>query len=95
MEKTWRLCYKMEGTVVNYRQGRHTQNTSQMIIKVAGVEKKQDAEKLKGKKVVWKSPVGKEMIGRVLSAHGNKGAIRAKFDKGLPGQSIGKRVQIE
>ncbi len=84
----------MEGTVVNYRQGRHTQDTSQMIIKVSGVEKKADAEKLKGKKVVWKSPKGKEMIGEIRSAHGNKGAVRAKFAKGLPGQAIGKRVEI-
>jgi len=85
----------MEGTIVNYRQGRHTQNTSQMIIKVNGVEKKADAEKLKSKKVVWKSPSGKELVGEIRSAHGNKGAVRVKFVRGLPGQAIGKRVQIE
>jgi len=85
----------MEGSVVNYRKGRHTQNTSQAVIKVHGFNKKEDANELKGKKVVWKSPKGKELIGRILKAHGNKGAVLAKFDKGLPGQAIGTKVSIE
>ncbi|MBN1940784.1 MAG: 50S ribosomal protein L35ae, partial [Candidatus Diapherotrites archaeon] len=26
--------------------------------------------------------------------HGDKGAVRAKFDSGLPGQAIGSKVEI-
>ncbi len=85
----------MEGSVVNYRKGRHTQNTSQAVIKIESINKKEAAGELKGKKVIWKSPRGKELIGRIFKAHGNKGAVLAKFDKGLPGQAIGTKVKIE
>jgi len=85
----------MEGIVSNYRGSRRTQHTSEMVIKVIGLEKKEDAAKLKGKKVIWKSPAGKELSGIVKKAHGNSGAILAKFEIGLPGQAIGKRVEIK
>ncbi|MBR9680621.1 MAG: 50S ribosomal protein L35ae [Candidatus Altiarchaeota archaeon] len=85
----------MKGIIVNYRMGRRTQNTRQMIIKVEGVETKEQADKLHGRKVVWKSPAGKEMIGHISGAHGNKGVVRARFDKGLPGQSISTEILIQ
>jgi len=85
----------VKGIIWNYRQGRHTQNNKHMIIIVDKVTKKQDAEKLKGKEVVWKSPAGKELKGKVASFHGNKGAIRVIFETGLPGQSIGTEVEIK
>ncbi|MFA4983551.1 MAG: 50S ribosomal protein L35ae, partial [Candidatus Micrarchaeia archaeon] len=37
---------------------------------------------------------GKEIIGKVSKAHGNSGAVLARFDKGLPGQAIGTEVEI-
>jgi large subunit ribosomal protein L35Ae len=85
----------MKGIIVNYRMGRQTQNTKQMIIKPEGVENKEQAEKLKGRKVVWTSPSGKKMEGHISSSHGNKGAVRVRFDKGLPGQSIGTEILIQ
>ena len=84
----------MKGIIINYRMGRHTQNPHQMIIKVKDVNSKDDAKKLKGKTVVWETKTGKKMEGKVLAPHGNKGAVRAKFEKGLPGQSIGTEVKI-
>ena len=48
-----------------------------------------------GKGEVWKSAEGKEINGKVASAHGNKGALRVIFEKGLPGQSVGQKVIIE
>jgi large subunit ribosomal protein L35Ae len=65
-----------------------------MIIIVDGVDSKEKAAELVGKEVVWKSPAGKELKGKVASSHGNKGAIRALFDTGMPGQSLGKEVEI-
>ena len=65
-----------------------------MVIKVTGTIKKEEADKLKGKKVIWKSPAGKEMSGVIKKAHGNSGAVLVKFEKGLPGQAIGKKVEI-
>jgi len=56
---------------------------------------KEAAEKLVDKKVTWKSPAGKEINGRIASSHGNKGALRAIFETGMPGQAIGQKVVIE
>ena len=84
----------MKGRIVNYRMGRQTQNPYQMIVKVEGVTSKEDAGKLKGKKVVWKTPSGKEISGKVAGSHGNKGALRVRFEKGMPGQAIGSEVSL-
>ena len=84
----------MKGVIVNYRRGRHTQNPHQMIIKVEGVESREEAQKLVGKSVVWKTPGGKEIVGRITAVHGNKGAVRARFERGLPGQALGTEVEI-
>ena len=85
----------MEGLISNFRQGRHTQNNRQMIILVKGISDKTKAEPLLGKKVVWKSPAGKELAGKISSLHGSNGAVRAIFETGMPGQSVGTKVKIE
>ncbi len=84
----------MEGIIKNFKRGRKTQTTNQMIVVVKGVDEKDKATSLVGKKVVWKSPAGKEINGEVRSAHGNKGAIRVLFETGMPGQAIGDKVAI-
>jgi len=65
-----------------------------MVIIVEGVNKKEDAQKIVGKKVVYNTGK-KNILGKISSAHGNKGAVRAIFEKGMPGQAIGKKVKIE
>ena len=85
----------MEGIIVNFKGGRHTQIMNQMIIVVDSVKNREEAAKLVGKKVVWKSPANKEIKGEVRSAHGNKGALRVLFETGMPGQSISNKVNIE
>ncbi|MCX8147294.1 MAG: 50S ribosomal protein L35ae [Candidatus Woesearchaeota archaeon] len=85
----------MDGLIVSFRGSRRTRIGNHIIIKVEGVTKKEEAVKLIGKKVSWKSPAGKEIKGEVMASHGNKGAIRAIFEKGLPGQSLGTKVKIE
>ncbi|MDD5148415.1 MAG: 50S ribosomal protein L35ae [Candidatus ainarchaeum sp.] len=84
----------MEGILKNYRRGVNTAHPKQFIIAVEGVTTRAKASALAGKKAVWKSK-SFESIGKVLSAHGNKGAVRAKFDNGLPGQAIGTKVEIK
>ncbi|MBW2975747.1 50S ribosomal protein L35ae [Candidatus Woesearchaeota archaeon] len=85
----------MEGVIKNFRRGRKTQTTNQMVVVVKGVEKKEKAAELVGKTAVWKSPAGKEIKGEVRSAHGNNGALRILFEKGMPGQAIGDKVEIK
>lgn len=85
----------MQATIVNYRQGKHTQKDSHMVLSVQGVTSKADAAKLVGKSVVYKTQTGKEIKGTISSSHGNSGAVRAVFEKGMPGQSLSARVDIQ
>jgi large subunit ribosomal protein L35Ae len=85
----------MEAVIVNFRSGRTTQKDNHMIVQVPGTDSREKAEKLIGKKVVWKSSAGKPINGKVASAHGNKGAVRVIFERGMPGQSIGQKVSVE
>jgi len=78
---------------MHFRQGRHHQNTRQMILKVADTP--EEAEKTIGKTVVWTTPSGKEIKGKISTLHGRNGAVRAIFSEGgLPGQAIGKKIKI-
>ena len=85
----------MKGKVLQFRRGRHNIKERHFIIEVSGVNDREKASKLVGKEVSWKSPTGKIISGKVSSAHGNKGAIRAIFEKGLPGQSITTEVELK
>ena len=85
----------MEGTIVNFRSSRHRQKDNQMVVLVNGVSDKEKAKGLIGKTVVWTTPSGKEIKGKVRSFHGNKGAVRVLFEKGMPGQAFGTKVRIE
>ncbi len=85
----------MNGVIVNFRRGRHVQYTNQAIIQIDSVKSKEDAEKMLNKKVIWTTASKKEIIGKTTKAHGNNGAILARFDRGLPGQSLGTRVKVE
>ena len=84
----------MEGKILNFRSGRHTQHSTHMIVVVEGVNDKASASKLVGKSVVWQSPKKKEINGKIASAHGNKGCVRVIFEKGMPGQSLNTTINI-
>jgi len=84
----------MKGTIANYRRSRHVTHGNQVIVKAEGVDNKESAEKLVGKKVVYTT--GKKPInGEVRSSHGNKGALRVLFETGMPGQCLGRQVDIQ
>ena len=84
----------MQGTIVNFRRGRRTVKGNQMIVEVAGFDKEK-ASKLISKKVIYKTEGSKEISGRVAGTHGNSGALRVVFSKGMPGQAVGNKVKIE
>ncbi len=83
----------IKGKVVQFRRGRHTIHERHFLIDV-GAKSREEAEKFVGKKVEWKSPSGKIIKGKISSAHGNNGIVRAIFEKGLPGQSITTDLEI-
>ena len=83
-----------EAIVMHFRQGRHHQNPKQMILKVADTA--EEAEKSIGKTVIWTSPSGTVIKGKISALHGKNGNVRAIFaEKGLPGQVLGKKIKIE
>ena len=85
----------MEGIVANFRRGRRTYTPRHFIIVIEGIEDKKGAKALVGKHVSWKSSSGKIINGKVASAHGNSGALRVIFERGLPGQALAQKVEIK
>lgn len=83
----------MNGVIVNYKSGKHTQTTNQMIVQAESVSSREEASKLVGKKVIYNTGK-KDITGEVRSAHGNSGALRVLFETGMPGQALGKKVSI-
>jgi large subunit ribosomal protein L35Ae len=84
----------MEGKVDQFRRGRHVYKEKHFILDF-GLTKKQEAEKLVGKEVEWLSSAGKSIKGKISSAHGNSGKVRAIFESGLPGQALTTRVIVK
>ncbi|HLC66209.1 MAG TPA: 50S ribosomal protein L35ae [Candidatus Nanoarchaeia archaeon] len=86
----------MEGTIVNFTGSHKTRymHNTHMVIEVSGCTSREEAVKLVGKPISWKSTGGKEIKGKVASAHGSKGCVRAIFERGMPGQSLATKVQI-
>ncbi len=87
----------MEAIIASYRRSIKTQKTNQILLHIDGVSSKEEAEKFVGKKVKWTTP-GKEkkvIEGKIVAVHGNKGVVRAIMEKGMPGQSLGKKVLVE
>jgi Ribosomal protein L35AE/L33A len=85
----------MEGIIVNYRRGRKTQTTNQMIVIIPKYDKEK-ASTLVGKTVTY-TVEGKnntQISGKISAVHGNKGAVRVLFERGMPGQAIGGVVSI-
>ncbi len=83
----------MKGIVVQFRRGRKTIHERHYLLDL-GSKDRDEAKKLSGKEVVWKSPAGKEIKGKISDAHGNNGLVRAIFEKGLPGQAITTEVEV-
>ena len=83
----------MKGIVVQFRRGRHTVHEKHFLLDL-GLKSRQEAKKLAGKEVVWKSTAGKIIKGRISDAHGNNGLVRAIFERGLPGQAVTTDVEV-
>ena len=84
----------MKAVIESNRRGSRTQHTNQFILLVENVKTKEEAAKLLGKKVVWKTERGADIVGKITRVHGNKGAVVARFEKGLPGQALGTKAEI-
>ncbi len=82
------------GAIKNCMLGSRTQKPKQYIVNVEGYGKVK-ASSLIGRKAVWTTSSGKDITGKVAGVHGDKGALRVIFTKGLPGQAIGTSIKIK
>ena len=87
----------VKGKVIQFRRGRHTIHEKHFLIEIPEIKDKESASKLVGKEVIWTSPgkLKKIIKGKISSAHGNKGVVRAIFERGLPGQAVTTEVEIK
>ena len=81
--------------IIQFRRGRKTIHERHFLIEIEGSKNREDAGKFIGKEVEWKSPAGKIIKGKISSAHGNNGVVRAIFEKGLPGQAVTTGVEVK
>lgn len=84
----------MKGIVVQFRRSRHRIKEKHYLLDV-NCKDRAEATKMKGKEVVWQSPAGKVIKGKISDAHGNKGLVRAIFESGLPGQAIADNIEVK
>lgn len=84
----------VKGKVIQFRRSLKHIHERHFILDV-GAETKEEAQKLTGKKVAWKSEAGKIIWGKISGSHGNKGLVRAIFERGLPGQALNTEVEVK
>jgi len=84
----------MKGIVVQFRRSRHRIHERHYLLDL-GFSSREEAKKIVGKQVVWKSSAGKTINGKISDAHGNKGLVRAIFELGLPGQAVTTDVEVK
>ncbi|HLP79376.1 MAG TPA: 50S ribosomal protein L35ae [Acidobacteriota bacterium] len=84
----------MEGIIINFRRSIKTQTMDEMIIAPVGNKTREQAQKLVGKKVTFTTTANNTISGSVVAAHGGNGAVRVRFERGMPGQAVGGRVSI-
>jgi large subunit ribosomal protein L35Ae len=80
--------------VVQFRRGLKRIHERHFILDV-GASSRDNASKYVGKEVIWTSPAGKKINGKIAAPHGNKGLVRAIFEKGLPGQARNTEVDVK
>ncbi len=86
----------MKARIVQFRRGRHRIHERHFLLDV-GAKSRKEAESFVGKEVSWKSPGKREKIikGKISACHGNRGLVRAIFEKGLPGQAVNDEVEVK
>ena len=84
----------MKAKIIQFRRGLKRIHEKHFILDV-NAKSREEAGKFVGKEVEWISPGGKKINGKISSAHGNKGLVRAIFEKGLPGQARNEEVEVK
>ncbi|OHT04591.1 ribosomal protein L35Ae [Tritrichomonas foetus] len=86
-------------TFVSFRRNKRQINPNQALLKIDGVNSKDEAKFYVGKKVA--SIVAKKIDkdewtnwGTITMEHGNSGVVRANFNRNLPPRMLGQQLRV-
>lgn len=87
---------------LGFRRSKVQQNTNQSILRLEGVNDRSGAQYYFGKRVayIYKTKSGQKdkrfrtIWGRISRAHGNTGAVLARFRTNLPPRAIGATLRV-
>ncbi len=87
----------MMGIISHFRGSFRRKKGNHLIVILPGVDSRDKAQSYVGKSAVWAAPGKQKKLikGKISAAHGNKGALRVIFERGMPGQSLGQEIKIE
>ena len=84
----------MKATIINFRRSRHHQKMNQLILSMPQIDSIEKAKEFVGKDVTFKTQTEKEIKGKIRATHGNSGCVRALFERGIPGQALGQKLEV-
>ena len=93
----------VDGAILGYQRGLRNQNNSVSLIKIKGVDSKEDVDFYLGKRVAFVTKAdaadkygnkSRDNWGKVCRAHGANGVVRCRFRRNLPPQAIGGKVRV-
>merc|ERR1712137_1176039 len=98
-DKQLRLYSK--GIFLGFRRSLRGQMTHTSLVKIEGVNDKNDTSFYMGKRVAYcyraaNQKKGKSRViwGKVTASHGNNGVVRTKFKRNLPPRAMGDRIRV-
>jgi ribosomal protein L35AE/L33A len=86
------LSQKITGRITNYRIGIKAQQPKQCLIEFTNMNAAASGQ-LVGQKVVLTDGKNK-FAGKIMGLHGRNGMVKVKFARPVPGQAIGKIVEL-
>lgn len=79
---------------LGYRGGLRNKLNKQILIKIDQIDDKDKAAAYIGKKATWKTQRGNLIVGTIVGVLGGNGVLKVRMRNGLPGQAIGKELNI-